>query len=77
LKSWAIEGLDDGASWTEIDQRENNSDLNAKLAVKTFAVARPGCFCRIRLRQTGRNHNGNDYLSIYAFEVFGAVAGLP
>jgi hypothetical protein len=42
LKSWAVEGSDDGASWTEIDRRENNSDLNTKLAVKTFAAARPG-----------------------------------
>jgi hypothetical protein len=29
LKSWAIEGSDDGVSWTEIDLRENNSDLDA------------------------------------------------
>jgi hypothetical protein len=38
LKSWAVEGSDDGASWTEIDRRENNSDLNDRWAVKTFAV---------------------------------------
>jgi hypothetical protein len=24
LKSWAVEGSDDGVSWTEIDRRENN-----------------------------------------------------
>jgi hypothetical protein len=60
----------------EIDRRENNSDLNAKLTVNTFAVARPGWFRRICLRQTSRNHDGNDYLSICAFEIFGAVARL-
>jgi hypothetical protein len=38
LKSWAVEGSDDGASWTEIDRRENNSDINDWSAVKTFAV---------------------------------------
>jgi hypothetical protein len=64
------------ASWTEIDRRENNSDLNENLAVKTFAVARPGSFRRIRLRQIGPNHCRDNYLILSAFEVFGAVAGL-
>jgi hypothetical protein len=44
--------------------------------VKTFAVARSGSFRRIRLRQTGPNHRGNNILNLSAFEVFGAVAGL-
>jgi hypothetical protein len=76
LKSWAVEGSDDGASWTEIDRRENNSDLNANLSVKTFAVSRSGSFPRIRLRQTGPNHRGDNCLVLRAFKVFGAVAGL-
>jgi hypothetical protein len=76
LKSWAVEGSDDGASWTEIDRRENNGDLNDKWAMKTFAVARSGSFRRIRLRQTGPNHSSHNYLVLTAFDVFGAVAGL-
>jgi hypothetical protein len=60
----------------EIDRRENNSDLNATLAVKTFAVARSGGFRRIRLRLGGPSHSGNNHLFLTAFEVFGAVAGL-
>jgi hypothetical protein len=76
LKSWVVEGSDDGTSWTEIDRRKNNSNLTAKLAVKTFAVVRSGSFCRIRLRQNGRNHSRNNCLILTAFEVFGAVAGL-
>jgi hypothetical protein len=71
-----VEGSDDGASWTEIDRREDNSDLNDEFAVKTFAVWRSGCFGMVRLRQTGLNHNGNDFLILSAFELFGAVAGL-
>jgi hypothetical protein len=76
LKSWAVEGSDDGASWTEIDRRENNSDLNDRSAVKTFAVSRSGSFRMIRLHQTGPTHNGNNVMNLNAFEVFGAVAGL-
>jgi hypothetical protein len=76
LKNWAVEGSDDGAMWTEIDRRENNNDLNDKATVKTFAVVRSGSFRRIRLRQTGPNHRGNNYLFLSAFEIFGAIAGL-
>jgi hypothetical protein len=72
-----VEGSDDGASCTEIDRRENNSDLNGKLTVKTFAVSQSGSFGRIRLRQTGPNHRGNNHLVLNSFEVFGAVTGLP
>jgi hypothetical protein len=76
LKSWAVEGSGDGASWTEIDQRENNSDLNGEYAMKTFAVSHSGSFGRIRLRQTGPNHRGDNRLALSSFELFGAVAGL-
>jgi hypothetical protein len=76
LQSWTVEGSDDGASWTEIDRRENNSDLNGERAVKTFAVSQSGSFRKIRLRQTGLNHAGNNCLVLVAFELFGAVAGL-
>jgi hypothetical protein len=76
LKSWAVEGSDDGAMWTEIDRRENNIDLNDKDALKMFAVARDVCFRMIRLRQTDPNHYDHNDLLLSAFEVFGAVARL-
>jgi hypothetical protein len=76
LKISAVEDSDGHASWTEIDRRGNNSDLNDKSAVKMFGVARSGSFRRIRLRQTGRNHRGSNQLVLIAFEVFRAVAGL-
>jgi hypothetical protein len=76
LKSWAFEGSEDGASWTELDPSENTSDFNAPFAVKTFSVSRCRIFRRIRLRQTGPNHRGNNRVLFSAFEVFGAVAGL-
>jgi hypothetical protein len=68
--------LDDGASSTEIDRPENNSDLNGEKAVKTFAVSRCVCFGKIRWWQTGPNHRGNNQLVLSAFNVFGPVAGL-
>jgi hypothetical protein len=76
LKSWAVEGSDDGAPWTEIDWRENNSDLNDERAVKTFVISQSGSFGWIHLRQTGPNHGDNNCLVLGAFEVLGAVVGL-
>jgi hypothetical protein len=69
-------GLDDGASWTEINRRENKSELNQDMPVKAFAISRSESFGRIRLRQTGPNHGSNNCLALYAFELFGAVTGL-
>jgi hypothetical protein len=76
LKNWAVEGSDDGASWTGIDRRENNSDLSKAWDMKTFTVSRSGSFERIRLCQTGPNHWSINQLVLSAFEVFGAVTGL-
>jgi hypothetical protein len=71
LKSWVLEGSDDGTTWTEIDRRENNMGLNNK-----FAVERVETFPMLRLRQIAPNHANNNYLLITAFEIFGALIGL-
>jgi hypothetical protein len=73
LKSWVIEASDDGTMWTEIDQRLDNFELNAKNAVATFQMAKD-CECRlIRIRQTSENHHGNYRLLFSAFEIFGTL----
>jgi hypothetical protein len=73
LKSWAVETSVDGQSWREIDHKENNSELNGTLALRTFAVtgAEPARF--IRLVNIGRNHWGNDQPCISAWEIFGTL----
>jgi hypothetical protein len=76
LKSWVLDGSDDGTTWMEVDRRENNSDLNNKFAVKTFTVERVETFRMVRLRQIAPNHANNNYLLITAFEIFGALIGL-
>jgi hypothetical protein len=76
LKNWVVEGSDDAVSWTEIDRRENNSDINKAWDVKMFAVSRSGSFKMIRLRQTGLNHRHSHRLVLRAFEVFGSITGL-
>jgi hypothetical protein len=75
-KSWAVEGSDEGVSWTDIDWREKNSDFNSPYAAKAFAISRSGNLRWIGLPQTGPNHDGRNSLQLCAFEVFGAVVGL-
>jgi hypothetical protein len=40
LRSWVVEGSQDGSPWTVIDCREENNDLNHSDAGCTFAVSR-------------------------------------
>jgi hypothetical protein len=73
LKSWVVEGSLDGENWTEIDRRTDNNDFRAVLNRASFAVE-DSAECRfIRLTQTGKNHFGNEFLLIWAFEFFGTL----
>jgi hypothetical protein len=38
LRSWVLEGSEDGSKWTEIDGRDNDSSLNGPKAIGTFEV---------------------------------------
>jgi hypothetical protein len=54
IRSWLVATSLDGTQWTEIDRREDTSDLIASGAVQTY-LAR-----FIRLMNIGRNHVEND-----------------
>ena len=77
-RSWVFEVSNDGRdeSWVVVDRRENNNDLNGKFVTHKFAVGDPprGSYRFIRLRQTGTNHQGRDYLEISSLEVFGTLS---
>jgi hypothetical protein len=71
LRSWVVEGSDDGLSWTVLDERKGNTDANSNHPIAAFSVDRR-MKCRfIRLRQTGQVSSGLDWLVLHAFEVFG------
>jgi hypothetical protein len=73
LKSWVIEGSCDQIVWVPLDIQESNNDLNDRGVVRSFEMIRSVRCKLIRLRQTGKNHGGNDYLVISSFEVFGSL----
>ena len=70
-KSWVLEVSNDGSdgSWAVVDSRKSNSDMNDQFAI---ANSMSGAFRFVRLRQTGKNHKGNNHLDICALELFGA-----
>ena len=76
-KSWVLEVSNDGSevSWKVVDSRNNNFDLNGGRVTRYFALGAPpsGSFRFVRLRLTGKNHQGNDYLAISALELVGAL----
>jgi hypothetical protein len=73
LRSWVIEGCDDAQHWIELDRRSANDHLNGHLNFATFAADR-SALCRfIRLRQTGPDHSGGNWLVIGVFELFGTL----
>jgi hypothetical protein len=72
-RTWAIEASNDNRNWTTIDERRNRGELCGKNQIGTFEVAK-SVTCRfIRLRQTGNDSLGRDYLAVSAFELFGTL----
>jgi hypothetical protein len=73
LHSWIVEGSSDGSNWSVLDRRENNDQMTSAHPIGTFIVSQSNESRFIRLRQIGKNTQGNDYLVLYAFELFGQL----
>jgi hypothetical protein len=71
LKNWVLEGSVDGVNWAEIDKRVAETRLLEPKTTVTFAVANPGTFAEVRLRQLGKNRTGYYHMCVGAFELFG------
>ena len=68
----------DGTSWTEIDRRENNNDLNNHYAAANSKIseAPSESFRFFRLRQIGQSYLSGGtyyYVKITSLEIFGTV----
>jgi hypothetical protein len=71
--NWINEGSIDGREWVEIDRRNDCRDLLGVSRSMTFSTSNTGYFRHIRLRQTGNDSSGYDYLTVSAFELFGIL----
>lgn len=79
LKNWVIEGsnTDRDDDWKILDERneienlnDNNAEVNFQIQTK---LRQDELFKFIRLRQTGPNVSGKNFLILSAFELFGTV----
>lgn len=79
LKNWCIEGsnTDSDDDWKLLDSRNDVTVLDNNNAESTFHIQENldenECFRYIRLRQTGSNMSGNNYLILNALEFFGSI----
>ena len=75
-RSWVLEVSNTGreGSWQVVDRRENYKDLNDSHEIRNFGVPPSGDFRFVRLRLTGKTHQGNDCLHICALELFGVLS---
>jgi hypothetical protein len=73
LRSWVIEGSEDGQKWIEVDCRTNEGSLNGPKSIGHFEVRNVIESRFIRLRGTGPTWNGSNYVYFQAFDVFGGL----
>jgi hypothetical protein len=74
LKSWTLQMLD-GAQWKDLHSPENTTDLNGRSRIGIFAVDHVIDGQSIRLRQTGLNHAGDNFLILTNVEFYGMIIG--
>jgi hypothetical protein len=77
LRSWILEGSNEGSSWVDIDRREHDCSLKGQGTIATFSISEGSRndFRMFRLRQTGKDSSGCDYLCLSAVEFFGYLKG--
>jgi hypothetical protein len=68
-RGWILEGSSDGRSWTEIDHRKDNNDLNRPNAIISFPVSPIGLSRMVRIRQIQKNHHGTDVFALAYFDI--------
>jgi hypothetical protein len=75
LKSWVVEGSQDGESWTELDRQTDKKNFKDRSHCHntSFAVSHPEQFRFVRLTQTEMNWSWVDFLNLFAVEFFGTL----
>lgn len=75
LRSWILEGSNDGDKWTPLSEISDSELLGAPGAAATFPVEseKEVFFAKLRLRQTGSNSSGNEQLQLARLELYGGL----
>jgi hypothetical protein len=73
LRSWVVEGSENKVDWVELDCRKDDGGLNGANKVCSFEVQSVVESRFIRIRSTGPNWHGSNYVYFNAFEVYGSL----
>merc|ERR1712130_353572 len=80
LRNWRFEGSNDGQKWTVIMEHKNDDKLKGRGQIATWTISPPNnkhFYSKFRIYMTGTNSNGQHYLALSGFEVYGTLDALP
>ena len=72
MKSWLLEGSNDGSSWTQIDQQNEPTDICVSNSKHSF-VTSSGYFSFFRLTKIGTSCSSGTDTRFYSLEFFGTL----
>jgi len=73
MRSWRLEGSDDGSTWTSLREHTNDATLHMGNRFSFFDCKSPGFYRHIRVALTGPGHQGTNNFDITELEYFGYV----
>lgn len=77
LRSWRLEGSNDGTQWTPLRSHFDDRALTTRGATASWEInglSPEAAFSHFRIIQTGPNSNNHLYLALSGFEIYGSVA---
>eukprot|EP01083_Nonionella_stella_P254505 874454_1 len=86
LRNWRFEGSNDGNQWTTIMEHKNEDKLKARGQIATWKIPSDDqtkkqqskhFYSKFRIYMTGPNSNGQHYLALSGFELYGTLDALP
>lgn len=75
LRSWVLEGSEDGAHWIVLDQRNHDRSLNGGWATASWDVSTEEFVRHVRVRTTGPVEGGSHFFHLAGLELYGKVIG--
>jgi len=73
IRNWNLQGSNDNTTWTNIDERTNDSTISSGGAWGAFDTPLSGAFRYLRVIMTGNNSSGNRELTICEYEFYGIL----
>jgi hypothetical protein len=72
LRTWDLQGSNDGINWKTLRRHANDRSLNAPFAAASWPIQAPTEGYRFfRILQTGHNSSNHNFLALSGFEFYG------